>query len=245
MSTDKQSGGLALVQQQLAARAASLKEQIEQPTANRLSINDNGDFVGADGLVLGPEVDLIVLDFISANRYYSRPYNPNNIEPPGCFAFGRVIADMAPHETAPEPQHEKCAGCPKNEYGTDARGTGKACKNTREIAVITHDQFDLPPEEQKVLVYSVPPSGLKSFDAAVNYVLRTHNMPPIAVVMRATAIKHSTYTTVSFQPSDETNTFIEAHYKRVAGGEFEDLLYRIPDVSQYGTKKPPVRAPRR
>lgn len=240
MSNPKTAGqGLALIEQQLAASADALRGQINQASANRLTINDNGDFVGADGMVLGPEVDMIVVDFISANRFYSRPYNPNNIEPPGCFAFGRVIADMAPHDTAPEKQNERCSGCPKNEFGSDARGTGKACKNTREIAVITHDQFDLPPEEQKILVYSVPPTGIRSFDATVGYILRTYNAPPIKLVVRASAEKKSTHTTVSFQPTSDENTMLESHFPRI--GECEELLYRIPDVSNYGVKKPPMR----
>lgn len=242
MSTSKPSGtGMTLIQQQLAQRAQDLRQQIQQPGGNRLTINDNGDFVGVDGVVLGPEVDLIVLDFISANRYYARPYNPNNVEPPGCFAFGRVIADMAPHETAPEPQNDLCATCPKNEFGSDARGTGKACKNTREIAVITHDQFDLPPEEQQILVYSVPPTGLKSFDGAVSYILSTYNMPPIRVVIRATAIKASTYTTVSFKPMPEDNVFLEQHFARLP--EVEPMLMRLPDVSKYGQAATPARRP--
>ena len=236
--------GLALIQQQLAQRAAGLKTQINQPQANRLTINDNAEFVGADGLVLGPEIDMVVLDFISANRFYSRPYNPNNIEPPGCFAFGRVIADMAPHETAPEPQNELCATCPKNEFGSDARGTGKACKNTRELAVITHDQFDLPPEEQKILVYSVPPTGIKSFDAAVGYILRTYESPPVRVLIRAAAVKHPTHISVSFAPTDSENDMLEGHFARI--DECEPLLFRYPDVSNYGAKKPAARpAPRR
>lgn len=238
MSNDNKQG-LALIEQQLAASANNLRAQINQASATKLTINDNGDFVGADGMVIGPEVDMIVVDFISANRFYARPYNPNNVEPPGCFAFGRILQDMAPHETAPEPQHEKCMGCPKNEFGSDLRGTGKACKNTREIAVITHDQFDLPPEEQKIMVYSVPPTGIKTFDATVGYILRTFNAPPIKLVIRATAVKHPTHTTVSFTPTDVENTMLMEHFQRI--GECEELLFRYPDVSNYGAKKPVAR----
>ncbi len=234
-------GGLALIEQQLAQSAATLRSQINQPSANRLSINENGDWVGADGIVLGPEIDLVVIDFISANRYYPRPYNPKNPEPPVCFAFGRILHEMAPEESAPEKQATACKDCQWNEYKSDARGVGKACKNTREIAVITHDQWELPVEEQKIMTYSVPPTAIKSFDGAVSYALNTYSMPPIKVILRASAIKQPSFVTASFAPTGEANPMLEGHFQRIP--ECEELLYRIPDLSNYvPAKKPAGRA---
>jgi hypothetical protein len=221
---------LAILEGQLAQRTQALRSQITSPSATRLSIDTQANFVGVDGLILGPEIEFIVLDFITAHRYYPRPYNPNNPEPPVCFAFGRDLNDMVPDETSPEMQNNQCGipgregCCPMNEWKSDARGVGKACKNTREVAVITHDQFELPPEEQRILVYSVPPTGIKSFDAAVGYMLRTYN-------------------TVNFQPTDEVNPFLEEHIPRIA--ECEELLYRLPDVSNYKPAKQPAPRPAR
>lgn len=224
-------GGLALIEQQLAASAQALRGAINQPGGNRLTINENGDWVGAGGVVLGPEIDLVIIDFMSANRYYPRPYNPKNPEPPVCFAFGKIIQDMVPEDSAPEKQHADCATCHWNEYKSDARGVGKACKNTREVAVITHDQWELPPEEQQIMTYSVPPTGIKSFDAVVGYAVNTYNMPPIKVIVRASAIKNTTFVTASFAPTGEENPMLEGHYQRIP--ECESLLYRLPDLSNY------------
>jgi hypothetical protein len=240
---------LAILEGQLAQRTQALRSQITSPSATRLSIDTQANFVGVDGLILGPEIEFIVLDFITAHRYYPRPYNPNNPEPPVCFAFGRDLNDMVPDETSPEMQNNQCGipgregCCPMNEWKSDARGVGKACKNTREVAVITHDQFELPPEEQRILVYSVPPTGIKSFDAAVGYMLRTYNTMPSRNVFRATAVKAGTYTTVNFQPTDEVNPFLEEHIPRIA--ECEELLYRLPDVSNYKPAKQPAPRPAR
>jgi hypothetical protein len=240
---------LAILEGQLAQRTQALRSQITSPSATRLSIDTQANFVGVDGLILGPEIEFIVLDFITAHRYYPRPYNPNNPEPPVCFAFGRDLNDMVPDETSPEMQNNQCGipgregCCPMNEWKSDARGVGKACKNTREVAVITHDQFELPPEEQRILVYSVPPTGIKSFDAAVGSMLRTYNTMPIRNVFRATAVKAGTYTTVNFQPTDEVNPFLEEHIPRIA--ECEELLYRLPDVSNYKPAKQPAPRPAR
>lgn len=235
MATNKPGGGLALIEQQLAQSAQNLRAAINQPSANRLTINENGDWVGADGVVLGPEIDLVVIDFMSANRYYPRPYNPKNPEPPVCFAFGRNISEMVPEEEAPEKQDGACATCRWNEFKSDARGVGKACKNTREIAVITHDQWGLPVEEQKIMTYSVSPTGIKTFDSIVNYAINTYGMPPIKIIVRASAVKQSTYVTASFAPTGEENPMLEGHFARIP--ECEQLLYRKPDLSNYTPPK--------
>lgn len=244
MSKHTPGSGLALVEQQLAQSAQNLRQSINQPTANRLTINENGDWVGTDGVVLGPEIDMVVIDFISANRYYVRPYNPKQPEPPVCFAFGRIIKEMAPDDTSPEKQNEDCASCQWNEFKTDSRGIGKACKNTREVAVITHDQWDLPPNEQKIMIYSVPPTAIKTFDGVVSYALNTFNMPPIKIIVRASAIKNANYVTASFTPTGEVNPQLEGHFQRIP--ECEEMLYHIPDVTNYvPTKKPSAPAARR
>lgn len=244
MADQPKTNPLALLEGQLSQQAQALRTQITTPGANRLSIDSQGNFVGADGLILGPEIEFIVLDFITAHRYYPRPYNDKNPEPPVCFAFGRDLNDMVPEDIAPEKQNDRCGipgregCCPWNEWKSDARGVGKACKNTREVALITHDQFELPTNEQKILVYSVPPTGIKSFDAAVSYMVRTYNTPPIRNIFRGIAVKQATYTTVNFQPTDEVNPFLEDHMYRVA--ECEELLYRMPDLTNY---RPTVQKP--
>lgn len=247
MNDPSNSNALALLQT-LQEKANALRSQISTGGANRLSVDNDGNFIGVDGYNLGPEIECIVLDFITAHRYYPRPYNANKPEPPVCFAFGRDLNTLAPDATSPEPQNDMCGipgregCCPWNEWKSDARGTGKACKNTREIAVITADQFELPPEEQQILVYSVPPTGIKTFDGAISYILRTYGTGPIRNVMRITAVKQATYVTVNFQPTDELNPLLEAHVARAP--ECEELLYRLPDVSGYEPPRQPAQPTR-
>jgi len=62
-------------------------------------------------------------------------------------------------------------------------------------------------------------------------------------VFRATAVKQNTYTTVNFQPTDEINPFLEDHVHRVA--ECEELLYRLPDLTNYVPAKQPAPRPAR
>src|SRR3990167_7275206 len=84
------------------------------------------------------QMAVIVLDSLMENVYYEGAYDASNPQGPKCFAFGRNEADMAPHEVTVQAgcqQSEACAGCPMNEWASAAQGRGKACKNTRRLAM--------------------------------------------------------------------------------------------------------------
>ncbi|GAF87697.1 unnamed protein product, partial [marine sediment metagenome] len=85
---------------------------------------------------------VIALDFVIENAHYAGRYDPSNLSPPDCFAFGGDIGTMAPHKNVVKPYNDKCGiekqsgCCPNNEYGTSDLGKGKACKNLRRLAII-------------------------------------------------------------------------------------------------------------
>lgn len=89
------------------------------------------------------EMAVIVLDHVLENIYYGADFDVDNPTPPICFAFGRDET-IAPHKNVVErdqQQHDKCAGCPMNEYGTASRGRGKACANKRRLLCIPAGSF--------------------------------------------------------------------------------------------------------
>lgn len=65
----------------------------------------------------------------------------------------------------------ECAGCPFNEFGSDIKGgAGKACKETRQLFVLTKD--DLLP-----IVLTVPPTSLANVKAYFLRLLRAQVSP--------------------------------------------------------------------
>ena len=87
----------------------------------------------------------------------------------------------------------------------------------------------------------MPPTAIKGFDGYVGSVLRTFQMPPVAVV-----------TTVSLDPNEDyfkplfgdarPNDNLEVHFARRE--EAEEMLAVEPDVSSFGqTKAAPARKP--
>lgn len=94
----------------------------------------------------GSRMVVVVLADINENSYYDGPYDPSTPASPVCFAFNKDEADLEPHTAVDndpyfERQHDVCAGCPKNEWGSAATGKGKACKNVARLAMIPAGTF--------------------------------------------------------------------------------------------------------
>lgn len=229
---------LALVDQELANEVANLKNQIGQASGNKIKVEATGDFVLPDGMNLGNEIQVVVVDFVTRNSFYSGPYNPNNPTPPDCYSIGKNLADLAPEADSPAIQADKCTTCPLNQFGSGNNGKSKACKNSRSLAVVLVDPED--PEASAALdapIYTLdlPPTAIKSFDGAVAYVARSLAGPPVKAVLTVSAKNVGTYALITF--SDPVpNPHYAVHYARRA--EVQDQLYRKPDFAAYEAKQP-------
>lgn len=98
-----------------------------------------------DAAVPNNRMGVIITDSILENVFYEGAYDPDNVTPPTCFAFGRDDETIAPHENVVaegQAQHETCRGCPQNEWGTADKGKGKACGNRRRLGMIPAGTFD-------------------------------------------------------------------------------------------------------
>ena len=227
------SGAIVSIQEQLKAQAAAAASKIAPAGGNKIRYS-KGKFVLPDGSE-AETLDVVVVDFASMNTYYENGYDKDNIVPPNCFAIHPEPKGMIPSANSPDKQCDDCGSCPMNAFGS--AGAGKACKNTRLLAVLPPDaDADTP-----MWLLSVPPTAIKGFDGYVGSVLRTFQMPPVAVV-----------TTVSLDPNEDyfkplfgdarPNDNLEVHFARRE--EAEELLAVEPDVSSFGqTKAAPARKP--
>lgn len=227
------SGAIVSIQEQLKAQAAAAASKIAPAGGNKIRYS-KGKFVLPDGSE-AETLDVVVVDFASVNLYYENGYDKDNIVPPNCFAIHPEPKGMIPSANSPDKQCDDCGSCPQNQFGS--AGAGKACKNTRLLAVLPPDaDADTP-----MWLLSVPPTAIKGFDGYVGSVLRTFQMPPVAVV-----------TTVSLDPNEDyfkplfgdarPNDNLEVHFARRE--EAEELLAVEPDVSSFGqTKAAPARKP--
>lgn len=234
----KKSGGtsLATIDQELANEVVSLKEQIGQPSGNRIKVEATGDFILPDGQNMGDEIQVVVIDFVSTNKFYSGPYNPNNPSPPDCYAIGRKLSEMAPEDDSPAIQADACATCALNQFGSGNNGKSKACKNTRTLAVVLVDPEDPSAAaalDAPIYTMDLPPTAIRSFDGAVSAVARSLAGPPVKAVLTVSARNVGTYAQITFT-DPVPNPDYAVHYSRRA--ECQDQLFRKPDFTPRDTK---------
>lgn len=176
------------------------------------------------------EMAVIVLDHVYENIFYEGKYDPNNLTPPTCFAFGRDDG-MRPHDTVFEhnqEQNDVCKGCPQNQWGTADTGRGKACRNSRRLALIPGGGFNLktgvfePIEEEKevkepsIAYLKLPVTSVNPFGAYVKQIASMLSRPPLGVFTRIKLVPDpATQFKVTFEALDKVpNHLMAAVMKR-------------------------------
>ena len=231
------SSAIVSIQEQLKAQVAAQASKIAPPSGIGIRITQDKKFQLPDGSKVDGPLDLVIVDFVSRNSFYEGAYDPNNISPPACFAIHPEPKQMVPSDNSPAKQSDDCASCPMNQFGS--AGKGKACKNSRVLAVLPPDaNADTP-----MWLLQVSPTALKGFDGYVGSVARTFQMPPIAVVTSVDFNPNETYASLTFS-DPRPNENLAVHFARQA--EAKELLMAEPDVSGYGQEPAkPARAPAR
>ncbi len=200
------------------AKRAQIAAKVEESTAT-------GQFFSLKGGVLtfndapmpGNMMGCIVLDSVLENVYYEGDYDPDNIQGPKCFAFGRDEKTMEPHKIVTEANNQMCGssglcqGCDMNEWGSADKGRGKACRNTRRLGIIGAGTFDngkFKPftdseqfESGAVGYMKLPVTSVKGYAAYIKQLAGALKRPPFAVYTKIAVVPDpSTQFKVTFEP---------------------------------------------
>lgn len=151
--------------------------------------------------VPGNKMDVIILDSIYENTFYKGRFDPDNPSPPVCFALGRGGTELAPHENCEEPQSDICEECPMNEFGSSDTGRGKACKNSRRLAVIDEDMGE-------IRYLKIPVTSVKNWSGYVKALAASKRRPPFGVI-----------TEISLVPDSKTQFKMEFKFVEEAGAD--------------------------
>lgn len=218
------------IQERLRAEVAGIQERLGAPGGDVISITQDKYFKLPDGTKHGGPMDVVIVDFVAGNYFYEGAYDPNNITPPACFAIGTNPTQLSPSDNSPVRQSDNCATCPMNQFGSD--GKGKACKNSRLLALLPVDaDADTP-----IMVLKVSPTGLKAYDSYVASVARSFQVPPLGVVTEVCFDDSVTYASLRFK-NPRPNENIELAFSR--RDEARARLMTEPDVSSYTMAPPP------
>jgi hypothetical protein len=215
----------------LRKQAEENAKRVEAGGGKAIKVGQDKSFTLPDGTKTREALQLVVVDFVSVNKYYEGPYNKDEVVPPNCFAISPDPKQMVPSANSPDKQHDTCAGCPRNEYGSAPQGAGKACKNTRLLAVLPPDAD----EDTELWTLSVSPTALKSFDNFVAGVNRAFQLPPVGVIVTVRFSDAHDYPSLEFT-DPQPNENVAVHFARQS--EARELLMREPHVSAFEAAKP-------
>lgn len=220
------------------------------------------------------EMAVIILDSVLENVYFEGPYDPDTPQAPVCFAFGRAEDEMGPHlivTDAGQQLHEQCDGCEMNEWGSADVGRGKACRNTRRLAMIPAGQFDRSGEFEvfedaahfetaQVGYMKLPVTSVNGYAAFVKQVAGALKRPPFGIITKVSLVPDDkTQFKVVFEPMEkvgdelmpivmdrhnEAKTLIEFPYQ-LDDGEYEEpapkKTRRAPAKKKAPAKKAPAK----
>lgn len=226
VAVQKPSGGAVVsVQEMMAAQLAALQGKTAPVGGNMIRVTQDKQFILPDGSKTPGPLQLVIVDFNSRNTFYEGAFDKNNISPPACFAIGDIPLKLIPSENSPVKQADSCAECPMNAFGS--AGTGKACKNSRMLAVLPPDAD----EDTPMWTLAVSPTAIKGFDGFVKNVQRMFSVPPVGVVAEVSFDENETYARLKFGDA-EPNGNAAVHLSRLE--EAKELLAVEPDVSSFG-----------
>lgn len=192
---------VANYEERLAAKAAAAVQSEANVGGGSFISVKGGHLTYQGNTIKGNELDVVVLAAIHENCYYGDRYDPDNPQPPLCYAFGTDDSEMAPHPESSEPQHDTCKGCPNNEFGTADNGKGKACKNIRRLALLPGDPLNEETIQSAELAFlKVPVTSVKGWASFVKTVATLEKLPPYGVITRIGVIPdQKTQFKVTFQ----------------------------------------------
>ena len=259
MTTEAETGTAVINWEEELAKQAEAAAAAEPVTGGGQFFSIKSGILQFDGQPLpGNQACVIIVDAIYENVFYGEEYDPDSPQGPTCFAFGRADDEMAPHELVVagkgtfEAQHEECEGCPMNEWGSASRGKGKACRNTRRLALLpagTYDNKgnldvfdDLEHFQKTALAYlKLPVTSVKGYATFVSQTAAVLKRPPHAVLTRVSVVPDpKTQFKVLFEALDKVpNELIPTLMERHQGAKaLIDFPYSPDDGQAQKADKP-------
>lgn len=205
--------------EKFAKYAKEGKEQVANIGTGGVGVKfGRGSITVGDTPVKNGVLECIIIGHCALNRYYEGLYNPDDKQPPDCYAFALINDDpeMKPHAAASKKQSPLCGECEQNVFGTATTGRGKACANTIRMGLITskdaEDAASISTAE--IATAGVSPTNLTHFKKYLDSILEEHGRPLWAVVTQISS-------------HDDPKTQIRLEFKLIELIEDDDVLQAL------------------
>ena len=106
-------------------------------------------------------MNCVVLGYMQERAWYEAEYDGNNPQSPNCYGYGDADGNEppTPHDKARDKQNPTCKGCQWDEWGSAAKGRGKACRQGVRLALLPATQDGV---EGPVFFARIPPTSIKN-----------------------------------------------------------------------------------
>lgn len=227
---------MADLENRFAQEAQAQYEGEPVGASNYLNIKNN-EFKFQNELI-GETMMVIILDYCWEYTHYDHKYNKDNPIPPGCFAVGREREQMEPHGDSSNLQNEgPCSECWADAFGSSETGEGKACKNSRRIALlgIIQDEEGNPSgiAFEEVMFLRVPPTSLSNFSGYIKRSNKITGRPAYAYVTELGFDDESDYEKLTFKLISKIDDFEAINKIDEIRMNIEDELLAKIDTSNY------------
>lgn len=117
-----------------------------------------------------------------------------------------------------------CDTCPYNQFGTDARGRGKACKNMRRLYIIMSGKPDL-------YLLTVPPTSIKDVNKQLRVIMSKQKIPYTRMVVKFSLevtknVDGTAYSKIKVEPKeplDEKNYLLTCTMRKKIKEQYEKV----------------------
>ncbi len=207
---------------QMMADAAAKAMSGEKPDNKFISFK-SGMLALNGNAAPGNKLDVVILNSCLENQLYTRPFDPDKASSPDCWALGHSEEEMAPSNDVENPASPDCANCPNNEWGSDPKGgKGKACKNTRRLALIQANQLnDLTNAD--VYYARLPVTSVANWAKYVMQIGNVVKRPPFGVI-----------TEISVSPDLKTQFKVNFQFRGLVEDSVLEALFSLHEGQNEG-----------
>lgn len=228
----------------LMAEAAARAVEQEKPDNKFISFK-SGMLALNGNAVPGNKMDVIIVGVAFENQYYPHKYDPNNVLSPDCYAVALTEDDLAPIDAdCTNAVHSDCESCKLNEWESDPNGgKGKACKNTRRLAIIPAAEIDNL-DGADVLYARLPVTSVANWAKYVTQIGNVVKRPAFGVITELSVIPDiKSQFKVCFQFKALLPDNVLEHVVPVHERIKKEILFGYPknDQEQFETPKTPAK----